>query len=346
MSRKANPKAATPKHPYKYEWDGIKLPFRILRVDKDWIWLSETKKIPRVVPFSMVMPAGKSSREMKARCTLANEKAGLPKNLRGYEEDYEKYIRPLMFEPFIQKVIVPALVEKFLAEKHTGTPLLKNNDDPADAVDQMARHWYGFGSWEAPFWFLGPEPGTPDDSTIYLKGCAAAWRRCGGTDLIDCIQYHRELGFPLWHSRNAPLQPTWRALIRLLFAYKGRTTDAEEIRTYQRVLWGTVEGETAVIELSSQAARSLRSERDREAHQKERIAYLRSKIREHQPKFVLMYGIGQKSHWEAIAGGCFDSDGFRTLGTTVLLMTPHPLARGLKSKDWERFGRSLANTAR
>lgn len=57
----------------------------------------------------MLMPAGNVSREVKADIALVNDKPSLPKNLEGYEDDFHNHILPLMAEPFIQKVIVPAL---------------------------------------------------------------------------------------------------------------------------------------------------------------------------------------------------------------------------------------------
>jgi hypothetical protein len=33
----------------------------------------------------------------------------------------------------------------------------------------MARSWYRYGQWDAPFWFIGPEPGMHKDEHDSLR---------------------------------------------------------------------------------------------------------------------------------------------------------------------------------
>lgn len=47
-----------------------------------------------------------------------------------------------------------------------------------------AEKWYGYGTWDAPYWFVGKEPGGADDP----EQCAS-WLRLGGGELIDCRQH-------------------------------------------------------------------------------------------------------------------------------------------------------------
>jgi hypothetical protein len=49
----------------------------------------------------------------------------------------------------------------------------------------MAREWYGYGWWEAPFWFIGPEPGRPEKEDSLKKRCEA-WIKLG--ERIKVIQ--------------------------------------------------------------------------------------------------------------------------------------------------------------
>jgi len=45
-------------------------------------------------------------------------------------------------------------------------------------LDEMARRSYGYGRWDSPFWFIGPEQGTGEhesDLEVSLERRAAAW---------------------------------------------------------------------------------------------------------------------------------------------------------------------------
>lgn len=212
-----------------------------------------------------------------------------------------------------------------------------NNDEALIAA--MAQRWYGFGSWDAPFWFIGLEPGAADDKPDYLLRCANAWNRSGGTELVDCVAYHRELGFTKWHELpRPPLQPTWRALIRLLLVVQNGSAAREEVRAYQRSHWGMMKGETAVLELSSLAARNLRTDRDRSTYLLQRVTSLRSRIQEHLPKLVVMYGLGHAEQWTAMAGMKLEPGRPERRGGTTILLAPHPQTRGMSNADWERLG--------
>jgi hypothetical protein len=130
-------------------------------------------------------------------------------------------------------------------------------------LQRMAREWYGYGWWEAPFWFIGPEPGRPEKEDT-LEKRYGAWTECGGGELIDCKCHHFGFGWYAWHREAPPppTQPTWRQLIRLLLATRsGREPDIEEIRGYQQRSWGmrTIEKpeKTCVIELCSLASPTL-----------------------------------------------------------------------------------------
>ncbi len=59
-------------------------------------------------------------------------------------------------------------------------------------MHSMGVTWYGYGRWEAPYWFIGPEPGHAKDETDNLDERCNAWSRLGGTELIDCLDHHRE----------------------------------------------------------------------------------------------------------------------------------------------------------
>jgi hypothetical protein len=127
----------------------------------------------------------------------------------------------------------------------------------------------------------------------------------------------------------------------LLLAFKGLSDDLELIRNYQRDKWGTATGETCVIELCGLAAPSMLTSQDRTTYLSKRIKRIRREVLKHVPKFIVMYGVGQREEWEQIAGATFDSNGICRIGKTVAAITPHPVTRGLGNEYWVSLGRSM-----
>ena len=119
---------------------------------------------------------------------------------------------------------------------------------PGMTIGAMARNWHGYGRWEAPSWFIGPEPGQEDLGRDDLEHRRAAWERLGGA-LVGCRDHHLEFGFDRWHREHPAIQPTWGKLIRLLFAYGGSLRPSnDKIRFYQRDQWGALQGDTCVVD--------------------------------------------------------------------------------------------------
>lgn len=178
-------------------------------------------------------------------------------------------------------------------------------------IDEMAETFYGFGRWDAPFWFLGPEQGMAKAGDGLETRCEC-WDKMGRGELVDCIAYHRCLGYTRFHEPPYRLQPTWQKLIKLLLTFEGEIPHQHKVRDYQATGWGTSgnNGETCVIDLSALAAPNLKTLRDRESFREHRIAVLRNKIETHKPTFVVMYGLTTKAQFEKVADGRFGSDGF------------------------------------
>lgn len=206
---------------------------------------------------------------------------------------------------------------------------------------------FGYGSWEAPYWFIGPEQGMGDPSYDSLQVRVQAWRQLGGGELCDCREFHRLIGEQRWHrERRRPLQQTWRPLLLLLATVLNRPTENAALRLYQRDRWGMLVGETCVIELSGLAASSLKVPRDRVSFREDRISVIRERIRQYKPTLVVMYRTRDLPAWEAIAGQPFPRKGILILGPTVLVTTHHPRAHGPTNEYWTRMGRRLRQVIR
>lgn len=78
-------------------------------------------------------------------------------------------------------------MNQFLAMDLSATSLAAVGD-----VSQMARECYGYGCWNVPYWFIGPEQGQApqenDDLTLRLK----AWTQLGRGELNDCRDFHNQ----------------------------------------------------------------------------------------------------------------------------------------------------------
>lgn len=130
--------------------------------------------------------------------------------------------------------------------------------------------------------------------------------------------------------------------------------DREAVRRYQDERWGRASGETAVIELSTVAARSKLDEDPlRLTHLPERIATIRARIAEHRPTSVLFYGGGRDpiagrpylERWSVIASTAFVPKEIVQLKGTAYAATPHPTTHGLSTAFWRDLGRRLTEAA-
>lgn len=219
---------------------------------------------------------------------------------------------------------------------------MDNNTDELE----MACRCYGYGRWEAPYWFLGPEQGKGSKETNDNAPRLEAWLQLGAKELNDCYDFHRIIGEQDWHQEKPNLQRTWRPLILLLKTFLNESKDKDSLRAYQRDRWGRLSGgETCVIELSGRPARSFNVPVDREQFRQERISIIRQRMHTHRPKFVVMYGMNGKVHWENIAGCKLVCDDVVKLGSTMIVFAPHPNTRGRKDTDWEKLGMKLRREA-
>jgi len=201
------------------------------------------------------------------------------------------------------------------------------------ARDLAARSWYGYGRWEAPYWFIGMEPGGADEDASY-----EAWTDLGGGELIDCRAHHLRSDDPKWRRWHTgprpPTQPTWRKLIQLFLSFEGTPTDIDAVGRFQREDWGSENGETALIEVSALHSPALGVNVDRAAFREGRIATIRERMGQYHPKFVVFYGLGYRAIYEHIAGSPFNEAGYTTSGSTLCVLVEHPAARPGKSAEW------------
>jgi hypothetical protein len=228
------------------------------------------------------------------------------------------------------------------------------DDDFGANIKEMAEKCYGYGRWDAPYWFIGLEEGMGRDEDIQRR--ISAWRELEREGLSDCraFHFHKLIDERRWHLDPVRLQPTWRSLMLLLMTFLERPNDRNSLREYQRSRWGISErekGETCVIEISGLAAHNLRVPRERELFRQERVKIIRRRICEYKPKLVVMYGRHARKQWKEIAvqscltDGAFDDQIFK-VGTTIMVSTPSPTAIGMKNEYWVEVGNRLRTRAK
>jgi hypothetical protein len=212
-----------------------------------------------------------------------------------------------------------------------------------DRIREMARRCYGYGRWEAPYWFIGPEQGQALDENNDLEARCEAWLHLGGGELSDCQVFCDLINEKRWHRETPKLQNTWRRLMLLMMAFLERPTDNESLKAYQRDRWGRLNGETCVIELSGLPANSFNVPRARGLFRQERISVMCEKMRTYKPVLVIIYGVTTKKHWDA-GGGC-SPDSLRRLQSTILEFIPHPARPSREDAYWVERGERLRETA-
>ena len=197
-----------------------------------------------------------------------------------------------------------------------------------DTKDRAARNWFGYGDWDAKYWFIGMEPGGDDDHASY-----ESWERLGGESLIDCKAHHDDSNAhnhfraTRWHENGIPpIQNTWGPLIRVLLSYESKPYSDADVAVYQRDHWGRNGDKTAVLELSALHARSLDVPVERTKFRDERIVEIKRRLEIHRPKFALFYGTSYRTYYARIAGA-FNREGYVWNGSTLCMLTLHPTPR-------------------
>jgi hypothetical protein len=87
-------------------------------------------------------------------------------------------------------------------------------------LEAFIRGFYGFGNYQARYWFVGMEEGGGNTQEAISKQLEI-WDRWGRKELIDVAEYAREMGITRWYGDTAKLQPTWKHLIRIFLTAEG-----------------------------------------------------------------------------------------------------------------------------
>lgn len=242
---------------------------------------------------------------------------------------------------------------------HCKRPDLTNiNAIDSAILERFVSSFWGYGSFEAPFWIVGMEEACGDNE---LPLRIETWHRRGESPLEDAAQYHNDIGSPDLFKPNAKLQRTWLKLIKAYLAAHGLSTENAEARKFQIEKLGRraqSEKQTCFIELMPLPSPSttkwpikkhtdIEHLQSRDAYMKmimpKRIQSLQNIIDDFQPKAILFYGLSYINHWEAISrrsSGLEEKDKPRhwRVNNTEFFAMPHPVARGVTNDEFIAVG--------
>ncbi len=148
------------------------------------------------------------------------------------------------------------------------------NDIRLDCVeiDHYFGNFYGYGSWDGKFWFIGLEEGTGENKkTIFVNKCKKLSKCYNGSreKLLDIYDFQGKSDFKSYgktgnypyyfeeckwfeNSSTPFIHNTWKPLIQILLCVKGLSTTPpsdSDILEYQRTCLGRLNADHALIEL-------------------------------------------------------------------------------------------------
>lgn len=231
----------------------------------------------------------------------------------------------------------------------------------ATLLEEFMRTFYGYGTYDAPYWFVGMEEGGGKTLEANERKIES-WKNRGQKELEDPRGDAVDLSGSPWFRANPKAQPTWKELIRMMLVAEGNEPSLEQIKAYQRDRFGRPDGEMCALELLPLPSPSIghwfykeyagldylaTRELYREHVAPFRAAHLRERVAEHKPKAVVFYSMNgwYRRFWQQIAAAPFRrisrpaGDYLRaSTDETVYLIVMHPAARGLTTLYFEEAG--------
>jgi hypothetical protein len=220
--------------------------------------------------------------------------------------------------------------------------------------------FYGYGNYNAPYWFVGMEEGG-GNSVEEINSRLQAWRTRGRREIEDVADYHRAFGISRYWEKRPPLEATWNKIIRIYLASKGAQPTTDDVRFYQRDHLGREGGDTCLLELLPLPspstshwlyadASSIPALASRQAYRDwlipMRIKRLQERIWKYRPSFIIFYGKTYLEYWQAIVGApllhieTLNIDRAEVDGT-LFVVTNHPVATGVTNEYFHSIGKML-----
>jgi hypothetical protein len=188
------------------------------------------------------------------------------------------------------------------------------------ALEPYCKHFFGYGRWDAPVWFLGLEEAGGDGAHALDKR-VREWEQRGRRGVEDGPSFYPAVGEHRWHGPSAVLQPTWRQLIRILLIARNQPATDADILHLQKTQWGALTGDVCLTEIlplpapnigawpyQSQPDAPWLASRDQfmQRFLLRRLITLRANIAAHRPRAVIFYFWRFRDYAVTIAGDEFN----------------------------------------
>jgi hypothetical protein len=221
-------------------------------------------------------------------------------------------------------------------------------------------HFYGYGSWEAPIWFVGYEENggdAPEEVAEKLNYFQQAHPASDGATLCDIRELNKHVILRAegpraekftnhyeyrFGSKAKTLHGAWKNLIAFQHAYRNKKTP--NLLTYQRNSFLSSSAREALIQfyplpahnhawyyswlqLSSQF-KYLKTRSSYEQHvYASRVKNIFTNVKNHKPEVVLMYGMENINALKASAAEYFPGIKFKMAKGIKLVIPQHHIAQ-------------------
>ena len=95
-------------------------------------------------------------------------------------------------------------------------------------VQQFIDGFLGYGSLEAPIWFVGLEEWGGKSAEELLRRIEI-WRQLGATPAVDLFEFHRDLNRDEFFGPKPKRQATWARISQMMLAAEGTQATSEAI---------------------------------------------------------------------------------------------------------------------
>lgn len=181
--------------------------------------------------------------------------------------------------------------------------------------------FYGYGNFNSQIWFIGMEPGAPEEIE-WIKKFFDVWKNRGEPSIDNVKESHLETGirhYTKWFEGNCPIEKTWGGLIKILLTIEGNDNIAKnEIQSYQNEKLGNEKSNHCLIELLPLPSPPSKNNKwpyedievkeiaDRKSYTEKYIYSRSTQIKElinaYNPEIIIFYSLTYKKFWEKIAG--------------------------------------------
>jgi len=231
-----------------------------------------------------------------------------------------------------------------------------------DLFEIFSNSFFGFGTYRAPLWFIGPYADLLGAEPTEIARRLEFWHRRGQPALVDLGRFQRMMGVPSWSGEQPRLHRIWGRLARICLASEGRRID-EQVRAFQAGELGSTAGRSAILHVLPVECRPSERwpyEALETAHLKQpnlyserfadrRLLQLSHLIKRYQPPAVVFYDLTHRAWWERVVLGPFTRTRVRDCFSarseaTRYLMVRHPESVGTRNEYFDEVGHLAAES--